>query len=85
MILRIIYRQMKVKILSGGRKTMEKVECINERDVSSLNNLKKGKIYYLDLLSIEGDFKGDWYGNIYEDDKKNKYVGRFRLSHFKTY
>ncbi len=64
---------------------MKKVECINERDISSLNKLRIGKIYYLDLLSIDGDFEGDWYGKIYEDDKKNEYVGRFKLSHFKTY
>ncbi len=64
---------------------MKLVKCINERDISSLNKLKKGKIYYLDLLSVDGDFEGDWYGKIYEDDKKNEYVGRFKLSHFKTY
>ncbi len=64
---------------------MKKVECINERDISLLNKVKRGKIYYLDLSSIYGDFEGDWYGKVYEDDKKNEYVGRFKLSHFKTY
>lgn len=68
-----------------GNVDMKKVECISVRDIPSLNKIRVGKIYYLDLSSLDGDFEGDWYGKIYEDIRKNEYVGRFKLSHFKTY
>lgn len=58
---------------------MQKVICINKK-----NNLIVGKEYYLDLLSVNGDFEGDWYGEIYADENKSEYVGHLKLNHFKS-
>ena len=44
----------------------------------------KGKEYYLDLSTVNGDYEGDWYGNIYADEKKEMYVGHLKLSHFRS-
>jgi len=63
---------------------MKKVECISQRSVSSLNTIEIGKTYYLDITSIDGDSDGDWYGDIYEDNKKNNYISHLKLSHFKS-
>ena len=62
---------------------LQKVICINERKaVSRQMQIEVGKAYYLDLSTVNGDFEGDWYGNIYADDKKKIYIGHLKLSHF---
>ena len=62
---------------------LQKVICINERKaVSRQMQIEVGKTYYLDLSTVNGDFEGDWYGNIYADDEKNIYIGHLKLSHF---
>ena len=64
---------------------VQKVICINERKaVSRQAQIEVGKIYYLDLSTVNGDFEGDWYGNIYADDKKNICIGHLKLSHFRS-
>ena len=64
---------------------MERVICINERKaISHQNQIEVGKSYYLDLSTVNGDYEGDWYGNIYADDKKEIYIGHFKLSHFRS-
>ena len=64
---------------------LQKVICINERkSVSRQAQTEVGKAYYLDLSTVNGDFEGDWYGNIYADDKKNMYIGHLKLSHFRS-
>ena len=64
---------------------MEKVICINERkSISQQNQIEVGKEYYLDLSTVNGDFEGDWYGQIYADNKKETYIGHLKLSHFRS-
>lgn len=64
---------------------MEKIICINERKtISQENQIEVGKEYYLDLSTVNGDFEGDWYGQIYADNKKEIYVGHLKLSHFRS-
>lgn len=64
---------------------MEKVICINERKtISQQNQIEVGKEYYLDLSTVNGDFEGDWYGQIYADDKKETYIGHLKLNHFRS-
>lgn len=64
---------------------MEKVICINERKaISRQNQIEVGESYYLDLSTVNGDYEGDWYGNIYADDKKEVYIGHLKLSHFRS-
>ena len=59
---------------------MQQVKCINERKaISRQNQIEVGKYYYLDLSTVNGDYEGDWYGNIYADDKKEVYVGHLKL------
>ena len=59
---------------------MQKVICISERKNSK--QIEVGNFYYIDLLSIVGDADGEWFVDVYADDKKE--IGRFRLSHFKS-
>lgn len=61
---------------------MQKVICISERKNSKQINV--GNFYYLDLMSINGDSDGDWFGDVYMDNKKEVYIGRLRLSHFQS-
>lgn len=58
---------------------LQRVVCIDSKVYA-----EAGKTYYLDLLTLNGDYEGDWYGDIYEDPKKEKYVGHFKLNHFKS-
>ena len=64
---------------------LQKVICINERkDVSRQMQIEVDKAYYLDLSTVNGDFEGDWYGNVYADEKKEIYIGHLKLSHFRS-
>ena len=64
---------------------LQKVICINERKaVSRQMQIEVGKLYYLDLSTVNGDFEGDWYGNVYADETKVKYIGHLKLSHFRS-
>lgn len=64
---------------------MERVICINERKAISPQNLiEVGKTYYLDLLTVNGDYEGDWYGDIYADDNEEVYIGHLKLSYFRS-
>lgn len=64
---------------------LQKVICINERKtISQQNQIEVWKEYYLDLSTVNGDYEGDWYGNIYADEKKEMYVGHLKLSHFRS-
>jgi CRISPR/Cas system endoribonuclease Cas6 (RAMP superfamily) len=58
---------------------MQKVVCIYTGRF-----LNVGNIYYINLESICSDSDGDWYTNVYEDDKQNVWIGRYRLEHFKS-
>lgn len=64
---------------------MQQVKCINERKaISRQTQIEVGKYYYLDLSTVNGDYEGDWYGNIYADDRKEVYIGHLKLSHFRS-
>ena len=64
---------------------LQKVICINEKKaISQQNQIETWKEYYLDLSTVNGDYEGDWYGNIYADEKKEMYVGHLKLSHFRS-
>ena len=64
---------------------MKRIICVNERKaISFMNQINIGQEYYLDLSTINGDFKGEWYGDVYEDDNGEIYVGHLKLSHFRT-
>ena len=58
---------------------MQKVICIYTG-----RRLNVGSIYYINLGSICSDSDGDWYANVYEDDKQDIWIGRYRLEHFKS-
>lgn len=64
--------------------TMQKIVCIKEnsftRSLVELNG-----IYYVNTSDIFGDSDGVWYGTIYRDERKKERIGRFRLSHFKSF
>lgn len=60
---------------------MKIVQCINIRE-DFPNQIKEGERYYIDILSIHGDFEGDWYGNIY--DINLNFIGTLKLCHFKS-
>lgn len=59
---------------------MQKVVCISERKNSK--QIEVGNFYYIDLLSIIGDADGEWFVDVYTNNKKE--IGRFRLNHFKS-
>ena len=63
---------------------MQQVICISKRKNS--NQIEIGNIYYIDLMSVCGDSDGDWYGEVYADEfnEADAYVGRMKLSHFKS-
>lgn len=64
---------------------VQKVICINERNaISRQPQIIAGKEYYLDLSSVNGDFEGDWYGEIYSDKNKLEYIGHLKLNHFRS-
>lgn len=64
---------------------VQKVICINERNaISRQPQIIAGKEYYLDLSSVNGDFEGDWYGEIYSDKNKSEYIGHLKLNHFRS-
>lgn len=58
---------------------MQKVICIYTG-----RHLNVGNTYYIYLGSICSDCDGDWYVDVYEDDKQDIWIGRYRLEHFKT-
>lgn len=62
---------------------MQEVICINVRNLFQ-NQIEVGKTYYLETSSVYGDSDGDWYGKIYADKDKEKYIGDLKLSHFKS-
>lgn len=61
---------------------MQKVVCINSNTSSGI--LKYRRVYCLDLSSLYGDYEGDWYVDVYTEERE-KYVGRFLLKHFKSF
>lgn len=61
---------------------MQKVICISERKNSK--HIEVGNFYYINLTSICSDSDGDWFVNVYADDKKDVWIGRFNLNHFKS-
>jgi len=64
---------------------MQEVICINERKtISHQTQIEVGKHYYLEVSSVNGDYEGDWYGQIYKDKEKKNYVGHLKLSHFRS-
>lgn len=64
---------------------MQKVICINEIETTSHHNqIDIGKVYYLEISSVNGDYEGDWYGKIYADKEKENYIGHLKLSHFRS-
>ena len=64
---------------------MQKVICINKREtISHQNQIEIGKEYYLEISSVNGDYEGDWYGEIYADKEKGNYIGHLKLSHFRS-
>lgn len=65
---------------------MQKVICINERAVASRQpQISVGRVYYLETSSVNGDFDGEWYGEIYADKNKSEYIGHLKLSHFRSH
>ena len=72
-------------IMQEEEKQVQKVICINERNaISRQPQIIAGKEYYLDLSSVNGDFEGDWYGEIYSDKNKSEYIGHLKLNHFRS-
>lgn len=68
---------------------MKRIVCINDIETIPIQ-IKFGYVYYLDLLSLEGYRAGlhndssysHWYGKVYEDENREKYVGLLDLEHF---
>lgn len=58
---------------------MQKVICIRDGIYIEIGNC-----YYISLTSICSDSDGEWTVNVYEDDKQDIWVGRYRLDHFKS-
>ena len=61
---------------------MQKVECISVRTIGT--SIVVGNHYYIDQMSIGGMYDGDWYVDVYADAQKEHWIGRFKLSRFKT-
>ena len=60
---------------------MQKVICVSE-DVNKF--IKAGNLYYISLTSICSDSDKEWSVDVYEDNKKEIWIGRFNLNHFKS-
>ena len=58
---------------------MQKVICI-----SNGKFIEVGNVYYISLTSICSDSDGEWTVNVYEDNKQDIWVGRYRLDNFKS-
>ena len=58
---------------------MQKVICIYTG-----RGLNVGNIYYIYLGTICSNSDGEWYADVYEDDKQDIWIGSYRLEHFKS-
>lgn len=60
---------------------MKLVRCITERTVNK-SQVVVGGYYYIDTTTEYTDPDGDKFAEIYEDDKKESYIGRLNTNHF---
>lgn len=60
---------------------MKLVRCISER-VTNQGQIVAGKYYYIDTTTMYKDTEGDEYVEVYDDEKKESFIGRMNTNHF---